>query len=627
MKKNMFAVLLLVLALLCSAAFAESEKLPSETVSEKVNLWSHNVVVMDQAGETATYPITCTFEPKAPVELTVLPVADLLKDQIYICSVTREGVGDVMIALSPADRGLHFNLNDYTDEMLADYIQSVAEANFAEGEYTAEVMVSEGGNTFVRVGTDYQETLSTIYDDFTMEFYLQHIEGDALQVLTEEDKAFAIEMFQSVWTEETQIPPTDIAITLNVNEKFLADLGIENYESIVNTLNQVTLLFHDEDNYVHFALKSGDEELLNADLTADEEGALIQSNILNGKGIYMSKEFAVQAAKSAQDGKVDELPTALQTVSFTKTISAAAEAVAITTAEDGSMVFTVTSENMNKVLNAVAEDIKDSGVIAKVLPMYGINDLDEESINMLLDIAVQSAAEMLPEGDFITISIGQNESGDQMLVGSIQYNKVDYSYNEATQEVETKTTLNAIGFVGTLHVSEEGTFEVNAVFTNGAEDAETVGYATLNAVIPLNGEYHAELAVGSAKGETEIKTDYSITLKNARASEDFANMEMTQLALNLPDNDGNLQEFISLVNLFTGKGEDNIQAFMVNVAAYDEPVLVLRTAQVFAEEREVPVPTEVIKAEEVDENFLNEIRKNVDEKLQSITSNVTANAQ
>ena len=245
MKKNLFAILVLVLALLLSTAYAESAELSSQTVTGKTTLWSHEVELMDQADRMVTYPVNVTFEPKAPVELTIMPVADALKDEICIARVTREGLGTVMIAISPANRGLHFNMNNYTEEMLADYIKAVAEANFADGQYTSEVCKSEGGNTYVRVGTEYQETLSTIYDDFSMEFYLmREPEGDQLVPLTAEDHAFAVEMFQSVWTEEANAPTMDMALTVNVHKEFVAGLGISDAEALADLLNQVSFQIH-----------------------------------------------------------------------------------------------------------------------------------------------------------------------------------------------------------------------------------------------------------------------------------------------------------------------------------------------------------------------------------------------
>ena len=83
MKKNLFVILALVLAMLLSTAFAEGTGVgETKTVSGKITLWTHDVVIMDQADEMMTYPMNVTFEPKSPVELTILPVAEQLQKDI-----------------------------------------------------------------------------------------------------------------------------------------------------------------------------------------------------------------------------------------------------------------------------------------------------------------------------------------------------------------------------------------------------------------------------------------------------------------------------------------------------------------------------------------------------------------
>ena len=76
----------------------------------------------------------------------------------------------------------------------------------------------------------------------------------------------------------------------------------------------------------------------------------------------------------------------------------------------------------------------------------------------------------------------------------------------------------------------------------------------------------------------------------------------------------------SLVNLSTSRGEDNIQAFMVYFAGYEDPVFVIHATQVFAEERTVPEPNEIIRAEDLTPEQTQEILKTVIEKLRSISA-------
>ena len=610
MKKNLFAILVLVLALLLSTACAESAELSSQTVTGKTTLWSHEVELMDQADRMVTYPVNVTFEPKAPVELTIMPVADALKDEICIARVTREGLGTVMIAISPANRGLHFNMNNYTEEMLADYIKAVAEANFADGQYTSEVCKSEGGNTYVRVGTEYQETLSTIYDDFSMEFYLmREPEGDQLVPLTAEDHAFAVEMFQSVWTEEANAPTMDMALTVNVHKEFVAGLGISDAEALADLLNQVSFQIHAGENILHVALKSGEDEILYADFTEREENSLLlQSNVLGDKGILFADNFINKDEQEATSFNPDELLALTKNIDLTSTISAALGAADSKTAEDGSTVITVSAENAKKVLTAFGEDIKASGMLGQLVSMVGIGQMTDEEASSMVDMAVGMLSGMLQEQEFLDVTIGSNANGDQTLNGRIHYIGSD----------GTAAVPSTVSFAVSLHIAE-GELKIDVAGNNGPDGAETLQSILLNVNVPASGEFSGEFAVGATTG-AELKKDFSITLKKSKSSEELGSMDIVKLSFNTPDKNGELQEMFSLVNLSTGSGEDNIQAIMLYVAGYEDPVLVIRAAQVFAEERTVTEPAEIIRAEDLTPEQTQEILKTVVEKLESISA-------
>ena len=617
MKKNLFAVLMLVLVLFCCVAFAETA-LQSQTVSEKIALWEHDVVVVDQKEQSTSYPLVVTLEPKAPVELTVLPVAENLSSEVFVCKVTREGVGDVMIAVSPANRGLHYNLNDYTQEMLDEYIRSVVEGNYAEGTYTAEVLTSEGGNTFVRVGTEYQETLSTIYDDFTMEFQLTHLsEENTLEPLTEEDHAFAIEIFQSVWTEDAEIPDMDTEITINVNNKVLTDLGVENADSIADVLNKVTFLLHGQDDLLHFAVKSDENEVVNLDVTVQDDGVLLQSNVLEDKGIFFSKAVIEQAAKSAASRDASDLPTALPVIRFEKTMAAAADAVVLDANDDGAMTLTISAEAAARVLDSISEDLKNSEDLVRLPALFGLGDMDKDTIEMIVDLAIDSVKDMLPDENLVYLALTTDESGNLSAEGKITYNTVEYNYDAATEDFTTSKIPNVISLTATMSSDNDAT-NIRALCVMEATDAQPAAGIRFVASLENDGEFNVELAGGNAV-DSDIVPAFTLTAENTQAPDELGSLQMLRFALNIADDTGKLQEAFSLVNLFTGVGKDNIQAFIVNMAGYEDPVAVVRTRDVFSETITVPAPAEIIPSEEIDEKLFNELMGTVSEKLMSLS--------
>lgn len=623
MKKNLFAILVLVLAMLLSTAVAENMEAEIKTVSEKITLWTHDVVIMDQADEMTTYPLNVTFEPKAPVELTVLPVAEQLKDQIYIASVTREGVGNVMIAISPADRGLHFNLNDYTDEMLADYIKSVAEANFPDGDYTSEVRKSEGGNTYVSVGTEYQETLSTIYDDLTMEFFLMRDpENGELIPLTDADRAFAVEMFQSVWTEDAKAPTMDTAVTMSVNEKFLSDFGIANAKDIAAMLNNLSLVVHGQDNFIHMALKSGDEEVLYFDITSKDNAAVLMSNAFGDKGIIVDVDpeqvKELESAKTDEIMKQIELEKIVGNIDFTNTMNAAMSAMDLGLTEDGALTFAISAENAKKILSAMKEDLKASGAIGKIFSVFSNASISDNDVNAMIDEVIDSMGNAFQEKDFFEGSMRTNADGDQVISGTVKYNGTDYEIDENTYDIKTIEVPTIASFAIILHVDDKGMFLDMAEYS-GPENAETRNTVLMKVNLPNTGDFDAEFTYGSSTNGT-LKKDFTITLNNTKATEELGDMNTTKLAFNMADEKGNLNEVFNVVNLFSGRGADNIQAFMLNMNGYEEPVLAVRTAQVFSSDVTIPEPAELVNFKDLTPEMSSQITQTVIEKLNSIAA-------
>jgi hypothetical protein len=188
--KKLILMLCVILALGCTAAFAEE-------ISGKVTLLQTTAIDLDEAGNEVERPVKVTLEVAEPVKLTV---AFFDKDEGYVGMVSRNNLA-AAVSVRPANRGPHHNLNEYTDEMLKAYVDEVAKNNFEPG-YTYEVAKSEGGNTYVAITDGTTRSISTIYDDFFMEIYQLHAdENGVISGLTEEDNAFALEIFQGIWTE------------------------------------------------------------------------------------------------------------------------------------------------------------------------------------------------------------------------------------------------------------------------------------------------------------------------------------------------------------------------------------------------------------------------------------------
>lgn len=623
MKKNLFVILALVLAMLLSTAFAEGTGVgETKTVSGKITLWTHDVVIMDQADEMMTYPMNVTFEPKSPVELTILPVAEQLQNDICMASVSREGLANVMIAISPADRGLHFNLNNYTDEMLADYIKSVAEANFPDGEYVSEVRKSEGGNTYVSVGNGYQETLSTIYDDLIMEFFLMHdpVNGE-LVPLTDEDRAFNVEMFQSVWTEDAKAPTMDTAIQLSLNEKFVSDLGFQDAANLTKMINDLSIQFHGQDKYVRFVLKSGAEEIMNFDISMREDGSVVLlSNTFGDKGILLTTDFIkkaeeeANAAKAADAQQMIELSNLTGQIDLSKSVEAMMSAADISMTDEGALNFKISAENAKNILNALKEDVKASGLIQKMIP----SDLkiSDEDISTAFDQVVESMTGSFRQDEFLDVTVGSNESGDQVISGTIKYNGTDYEFDETTNELKTVVVPTTLSFATVVKMMEDGMRFEMAEY-NGPDDAEVRSTILMNVDLPANGEFSGDLTFGTTNNGV-FKSTFSVTAKNTKASEELDEMDTTKVTFNVADANGNLNEMFNVVSLFTGHGGDNIQAFMVNVTGYEDPVLAVRTTQVFGEDIKAPEVTELVPITELTPEMSEEISKTVKEKLMAI---------
>jgi len=194
MKKLMIALCLMLALSLCAGALAD----PVE-VTGKVVLWETSSVEMDAQGNRVTNNVKITFEPKSPATLEAYDLG--ASSDGYFCSITREGVAPVIVAISSADKEAHHNINNYSEEDMKLYIDSQT-SDMEEGSYTTSVETSEGGNKYVVVDDAYSHSLVTIYDNYNMSVVQISANDDgSAKTLTDADRAFALEVFQGIWTE------------------------------------------------------------------------------------------------------------------------------------------------------------------------------------------------------------------------------------------------------------------------------------------------------------------------------------------------------------------------------------------------------------------------------------------
>jgi hypothetical protein len=220
------------------------------------------------------------------------------------------------------------------------------------------------------------------------------------------------------------------------------------------------------------------------------------------------------------------------------------------------------------------------------------------------------------QDEFLDVTVGANESGDQVISGTIKYNGTDYEFDETTNELKTVVVPTTLSFATVVKMMEDGMRFEMAEY-NGPDDAEVRSTILMNVDLPANGEFSGDLTFGTTNNGV-FKSTFSVTAKNTKASEELDEMDTTKVTFNVADANGNLNEMFNVVSLFTGHGGDNIQAFMVNVTGYEDPVLAVRTTQVFGEDIKAPEVTELVPITELTPEMSEEISKTVKEKLMAI---------
>ncbi|MBQ7486387.1 MAG: hypothetical protein IJT77_02715 [Clostridia bacterium] len=613
--KRIIIACLVIMALLCACAFAE--ELVTEEISGKVTLWERTLVIMDQDGNQALMPVNVTLEVKDPVQITLLPVADELADQLFTSVVTREGVGDVYISISPAERGLHYNLNDYTDEMLDEYIQSVVDNNYTEGTFRSEVLVSEGGNTYVMVEDDYSRTVSTIYEDFLMELYLIHPNTDdpqnvVYEPLTDEDKAFCLEISQGIWTEEPTKPIIDYALSASVNKNLLTDLGLGDFAAFADLIEQCEIVFHNDSNVASVKLVYSDNSVMDLTLVSKESGLELHSNLLGDKALYMSYEKLGSLLESVQTSTQSGMTEAqsaealqlIQSINFDNTLAAAMNGLEMDYTEDGQIIIRLSAETASAVVNAFVNDIKASGSVGKLFSLFGMADSDE-SANSMLDSMATSLASFIPESGYmldLAVSVSEDMSNFN-LTGTVSYNTTIYTgYDETTNEFTTENKVTSTAFDAQAIMGADGSYGLSGAIAAVTEtEDEAANGMTFDFSINADKLINCELAFGVFTTE-QLTPSFSISLVTDAAATDEGNEETFTLSLNMADDNGNLSPMFTLFGKSIDSDGLSLGYLTLNIAGYEDPAATIRFNSIIGEEVTIEPAAEIINVDEMSQD-------------------------
>jgi hypothetical protein len=198
MKKLIVLLCAMMLLVSASGILAEGTGIQAPvTVSEKTVLWEHTMQENDENGKDVEVTVKVTLEPKSPVTLQTFFGPEQAKDY-YFAEISRKGEpSSIILSLTSAEMGAHANLNNATEEELKAYGEQMS-MQFDENKAEVTTFKSEGGNTYIVAQDGVQAIVSTIYEDFKIDMYQARSD---FSPLTEEDRAFAIEIFQSIWTE------------------------------------------------------------------------------------------------------------------------------------------------------------------------------------------------------------------------------------------------------------------------------------------------------------------------------------------------------------------------------------------------------------------------------------------
>ena len=184
--KKLILALCAILALSCFSAVAEE--------AFKVTLWEHTTKELDEAGTEIEVPVKVTLTLDKPVEINEI---DSEVNDGFFAVISRDGVTAVTVAITPADFGLHANLNNATEEQLNLFMDVVAE-QYDETQVIKEIRKTASENVYLCAGVPTTYSIWQVYEDTIIEI-IQNSED--MTDLTVDDQNFAVEVLQGIWME------------------------------------------------------------------------------------------------------------------------------------------------------------------------------------------------------------------------------------------------------------------------------------------------------------------------------------------------------------------------------------------------------------------------------------------
>ena len=625
--KKIIVILIAVIALLCTVAYAD--ELVTREINGKVSLWEREITLTDLHGKEARMPILITLKVKEPVKLTLLPAVEAYTDQVYMAKVEREGVAQAYIAVTSAKRGLHHNLNNYTNEKLQEYINSVIYTSFDSENSRSEVRESAGGNTYVMVDADYARMLSTIYENFRIEIYLTKPNTSdpnniVFEPLTDKDKAFGLEIFQGIWLETPAGPATDYELTYSLNKSFMEEYGLMEYALLADSIENTSVVFHIQSDLGRISLVSGDKDLLNLSIIPQGKGIEIQSNLLGSKALFISydklKEFGF--GKNLSEKALDEtvLAEAAQvflSINFDKTTAAIQDSLSSVERKDGTLVFSLPTEKVMTVVQTFIDDVTASGAVTVLTSLLGgaKNGVD---FNAFFNALAAEYSDFLPEsGNLLDLTLSGGKNGSPLEInGTLNYCTTEYAgYDTAAKQFRYEKKKHIISFVSVVSSNDED-FLLSSSATFDSANLESVLGARYDLKIDADALIESELTLGRFSGNT-LTPFFSISFFTDAPSVDTGDEQSFILSLNLPDDQGNMNGMFS----FTGKRVESdgfhIAYLYTNLFGYDDPVAAMTFNSKFGEEIDAESAAEVYNIEELTD-------KDVDELISLAFSNLSA---
>ena len=148
----------------------------------------------DEAGNAIEVPVKVTLTLDNPVDINEL---DTDINDGFFAVISRDAVTPVTVAITPADFGLHANLNSATEEELQLFLDVVAE-QYDEASVIKAVRKTASGNVYLCAGVPTTYSIWQVYEDTIIEIIQNSENGEDLTV---DDQNFAVEVLQGIWME------------------------------------------------------------------------------------------------------------------------------------------------------------------------------------------------------------------------------------------------------------------------------------------------------------------------------------------------------------------------------------------------------------------------------------------